>query len=1045
MRSKLLLIILVLSSSFGFAQFQIISPEKGASVEIKSPLRTINDHGVDGVEVGYHFSQLLSFPTIEKGKEFRKLSIPDFSHLQKIGYAAMPAHIDLIVIPEGASYKLVVSDDVPIVANTNTVFPALQPATDTEGDPEPKFEINKNFYSSEQIYPEKNVQIIGFMKFRGLRMAMVQVCPVQYNPAEGKLFIHENINYSIEFTGANRFEDYTKNTENYTRQIVDYPINSSLWKKETRKYYQQHRNIMLDTSGSKNYIILTTSEFKTAADSMAAWKRKMGYSVEIVVKNNWTAATVSAAVHNRYAAWNIKPDYLLIIGDHQDVPAEIHYTPSGGEAFGTDLYYVCMDGAGDFVPDMAKGRISPSSASNAMMQVHKIINYERNPIADTSFYHNLINCAMYQDDNHDGYADRRFLQTSENIRDYLQSKSYNSQRIYYTDNSVTPSNYNNGYYSTGMALPTELLKSNGFNWTGGSTDIKNAINLGKFLVFHRDHGYSGGTGWAHPYYTSSKIAQLSNGNKLPVVFSINCHTGEFTLPSCFAETFMRKNNAGAVGVVAASYYSYSGYNDGFSIGMIDGIWSNPGLLPVFGNGGNTNPAVNAHNDIVKMGDVMNHGLVRMVQTWGGNSNGNRYSYELFHYFGDPSMRIYTQAPDSLLAIVSDTINCTDTIFYITNCTDSNAVATITSGDVLLGKTTLVNGNGSILLDSVFGSRIMLTISARNKIPYSKQLLVGNGNSLSLYSQILTNKCFGDSSASIRISPSCGTLPYHIMWNTGDTTERINHLSSGVYTVIVTDANNIAVIDTFIIAGAGSALQFNPTITNAKCYFTSTGAISLNTSGGVPPYSFVWSVGGLGDARANLSAGTYQATVTDSLGCSYSQSFTITQPSALDMNVSKTDDATNNCSGTATCVPLGGTPPYTYLWNDPASQTTATANNLCKGLYRIVLKDSNLCRSYRSLYIYNTVGINTAKGNTAEINIFPNPSENGMFTLNFKNIPSELMQLKLYNALGKLIRNSSIKTFTGKQYSVDISNFANGIYYLQLTDNSKTFVFKLFFK
>ncbi len=1042
MRLILLLTILLISYSISNAQIQIIQPKGSNNTENSSPIRNITDNGLEGIEVNYSFNKLFSFPITHKGKIYQKLSITDFSHIQEVGLPALPSHIDLIAVPEGADYQLKLNNDVPSVANTKRVFPALKPAVDTEGAPDPKFTINKDFYDTDAIYPLQSVSIIGEMKFRGLRMLMVQVCPVQYNPATEKLFLHENINYKITFSGANAFTNYNNHSENYINQLLNYPLNSASWEKEARKYYQNSQNFNTLNNNSKNYIIITHSNYLAAADSIANWKRQMGYTVDVVSSSNWSALSVKNAVSTRYNLWTPKPDYLLIIGDDQDVPSEVHYTQNGAETFGSDLYYVCMDGNNDFVPDMAKGRISPSSASNAMMQVQRIINYERNPINDSLFYQNALNCAMYQDDNNDGYADRRFLHTSENIRTYLLSQGYDSQRLYYTDNNVIPLNYNNGYYSNGQALDSALLKSSGFYWQSGHTDITNAINAGKFLVFHRDHGYSGGIGWAHPYYTSTKINNLSNGNKLPVVFSINCHTGEFTLPSCFAETFMRKTNGGAVGVVAASYYSYSGYNDGLSLGMIDGIWSNPGLLPVFGSGGNSYPNVNTHSDIVKMGDVMNHGLVRMVQTWGGSNGGNRYTYELFHYFGDPAMKIWTESPGYITATLPDSINCIDSAYIISNCNVSDAIATLMGNGVLLGRTQLINGNGFIPLNGIQGASLTLTITARNKKPLLKTIIIGNGNSMSLYSNSTNNICYNDSLGSLEVFPACGTPPYQYLWNTGDTTAKIEHLNAGIFTVTITDAQNSIIHDTLEVIGPSSPIQITGVVEDAKCYFGTSGSINLNVVGGIGPYTYFWTSGGTGSYRTSLSAGNYTVIVTDTLGCSKQASFVISQPSALDMTTSYTDDTLNNCTGTATSSPMGGTPPYSFQWNDPANQTTQTAINLCKGLYKVTLKDSNECVSYRTIYINNTVGIDNSLS-TKAISIYPNPSKNGIFTLDISK--SNLLKYKyyIYNSLGQIIKQKAINNPLNVTETIDISIFASGVYYLQITnDNGIIGVFKL---
>ena len=57
-------------------------------------------------------------------------------------------------------------------------------------------------------------------------------------------------------------------------------------------------------------------------------------------------------------------------------------------------------------------------------------------------------------------------------------------------------------------------------------------------------------------------------------------------------------------------------------------------------------------------------------------------------------------------------------------------------------------------------------------------------------------------------------------------------------------------------------------------------------------------------------------------------------------VTTTDQSQSSCIGTATVAITDGTPPYTYLWDDPASQTTATATGLCAGNYNVTVYDAD---------------------------------------------------------------------------------------------------------
>ena len=1027
------------------AQQRILQFGNDNIITAKSPVRTVNDKGINGISVNYHFSSAGVFTVNEKdipkkyqGK-FSMINIPGFSHLQDAGMPALPAHIEIIAVPKGAAYSLEIKSVTKLKHQGYKIYPARKPAVDTEGDHGPAFEIDNDFYKSDKIFPQQPVKIVETYDIRGMKFLLVQITPVQYNPAKSEIYTISDLKYEIKFNGASRFFDYENHTREFMNVVLDYPLNSKGFKGDYQNYLSGNNGSgLMSSSQAKNYIIIVQNSMLAAADSLAHWKRQLGYKVEVVSAATWTAANVKNAIHSRYQAWTPRPDYFVIIGDVQQVPAELFTSPDGNGTYGTDLYYACMGGSADYVPEMAHGRISVSSASEALMVVGKIIKYERNPVADSTYYQNGVNCAQYQDDNLDGYADRRFLHTSEEVRNYVMGRGYNVQRIYYAASNVTPVYYNASYYSNGQSLPSALGPNSGFNWNGGANDIKNAINAGKFYVLHRDHGYAGGYGWAHPYFVNSKIGQLTNGDKQPVVFSINCHTGEFTLSSCFAETFLRKSNGGAVGVVAASYYSYSGYNDGFSVGMFDGIWSNPGLVPNFGNGGNSNPQVTPHSDIVNMGFVLNHGLLRMTQTWGGNGSGRKYTHRLFHYFGDPAMRIWTEQPDSITATHAWTLTCSDTAFAITGCSDSNAVATLMNGNTLLGSSAIINGSGTVHPDYVIGNTLTLTISARNKVPYIRNITVLSGSNMALSAVITNNKCYGDSIGSIEVTPSCGQPPYQIVWSTGDTTNRIDSLPGGNYIITITDNASSSLTDTITVWAPVAPLQSSPVVSDAKCYFESSGSIALNLSGGATPYTYHWSHGQSSAIATNLSAGNYSVNVIDSAGCTFSQSFVINQPQPLDLQTTYTDDSLNNCTGTGTAIASGGTPPYTYQWNDPANQTTVVATGLCKGIYKVTLKDSNLCTQYRTIFVNNTVGINE-NNKDSKYKVFPNPARRKI-NIGIEEPGNGNLTVVLRDDNGKVVLRKVIAAnAAGVEFSLDISALASGIYFLSVDNDSKRLI------
>ncbi len=676
------------------------------------PEITIKDNGNSGVKVNYKFKgAVLSLQNVD-GLDYYTPHIYGFNHMLDVGCPRVPAKNLHIAIPEGSTANIkILNSKFEKHPETVRIHPAPALLPDCVGTKaEPPFEIDDKVYGTDADFPARLVEIVEYDSYRGVSMAVVQVRPLQINPVTGELKIYTKINFRVTFSTTKGSEKYRKNSRNANKMVKNVVINRSMVPDGVESSYEATK------AGEKDYIMIVHSNFLTAAQSLATWKRQLGYSVEIVSQSSWTTTQVDDALKTRYNSWTPKPQYFLIMGDQGDVPAE-----NTGSRY-TDLYYAEMDNSG-YKPEMAYGRIFPSSASNAQVIVDKIINYEKNPPTTSSFYANALACAYYQDSDSNSYADRRFTHTSEDIRNYMMDQGYGVNRVYVTGSSVTPLYYNNGNYSpAGMSIPTELKRPN-FAWDGDAADIINYIDAGRFLVWHRDHG--GETLWGDPYFTTSNINSLSNGSLLPIVMSVNCLTGKFMYSSeCFCERFLRKDTGGCVGIFGATEVSYSGPNDGYAPGIIDAIWPDPGIDPQYGSGGAGNP-IPTHDPIYTMGDVLNHSKVAMEYLWGTSQT----TWELHHWYGDPAMKIWTDVPTTTTATHDGSIVSGGTSLAVTGSNCTGGIATLVYEDVLVGKATLSgSGTGTITFAALSGSATTatLTIHKHNYKPYVATVSVGGG-------------------------------------------------------------------------------------------------------------------------------------------------------------------------------------------------------------------------------------------------------------------------------------------------------------------------------
>src|SRR5262249_39327203 len=135
-----------------------------------------------------------------------------------------------------------------------------------------------------------------------------------------------------------------------------------------------------------------------------------------------------------------------------------------------------------------------------------------------------------------------------------------------------------------------------------------------------------------------------------------------------------------------------------------------------------------------------------------------------------------------------------------------------------------------------------------------------------------------------------------------------------------------------------------TQTDILCAGANTGSIVVVATGTGAPYTYQWSTGSTSATLTNVSAGVITLTTTStSNGCTTIKTFTINEPSPIQINTPLVDQPIcNQCNGSVTISPFGGTMPYvSYAWSAPTA-TGATASNLCAGFYNVNVTDANGC-------------------------------------------------------------------------------------------------------
>ncbi len=210
----------------------------------------------------------------------------------------------------------------------------------------------------------------------------------------------------------------------------------------------------------------------------------------------------------------------------------------------------------------------------------------------------------------------------------------------------------------------------------------------------------------------------------------------------------------------------------------------------------------------------------------------------------------------------------------------------------------------IIRNSVGCLIICLTACAVQAQPLSVQLVPSDHNGFAI-------SCFGGRDGSVTAIPAGGTPPYTYQWMNQATTATLTDLAAGYYRVTITDADTNRVQADITLDQPPSLraqlIPFEyPNGFNISCNECYNGSISVNCSGGVPPYLYEWRDGAIGQTRSALGSNTFAVNVTDANGCEYhSEALFLTQPTrnGWNMDGNNSTDPSQHFIGTADTASL----------------------------------------------------------------------------------------------------------------------------------------------
>lgn len=211
--------------------------------------------------------------------------------------------------------------------------------------------------------------------------------------------------------------------------------------------------------------------------------------------------------------------------------------------------------------------------------------------------------------------------------------------------------------------------------------------------------------------------------------------------------------------------------------------------------------------------------------------------------------------------------------------------------------------------------------------------------------------YGLANGSGYVVPTGGEAPYNYLWTSGLglTNDTINNLVGNTwYNVAVTDANQCFVVASLMV---GQPLPLSLVITSVDntCGMIS-GEATVTVTGGVPPYSYVWSNGDISATADSLIAGMYSVQVLDANGALASGYITISDANGPEIIVNSIIPVScfNSNDGAIDISISGGTAPLIIFWW--SGQTTEDISGLEAGPYEVQVVDFLGCSAMKSITV-----------------------------------------------------------------------------------------------
>jgi len=265
------------------------------------------------------------------------------------------------------------------------------------------------------------------------------------------------------------------------------------------------------------------------------------------------------------------------------------------------------------------------------------------------------------------------------------------------------------------------------------------------------------------------------------------------------------------------------------------------------------------------------------------------------------------------------------VFTLVSVSDANCPGTV-DGQATVTVTPAPSGSVSNNISICAGDTTLLTLN----------LSGGTSYDVTISGTIPPTQLSGvQSGATFPVSPS------------STTTYTITNLTAAG-TACPVQIGQSATVTTSIVSATSVLSDYNGF--NTSCPLTNDGSITVLPIGGISPINVAWSNGITALMNANLGAGNYMVTLTDQIGCTYTDSYTLNAAPELSIEfVTESPTCFGDKDGSITITGVtGGAGPFVLSLNNVVLQTIntfpTTIPGVGSGVQLIAVEDANGCLS-----------------------------------------------------------------------------------------------------